>query len=82
MICPDDGREPEALAHAMVIERFASIDAARMRELDALLSIGQRCGYCDARLSEQSFQRHPGVCSNHTCRRRARREALAAQVRS
>lgn len=58
-------------------DRFAAADEERRRQLDQVLA-QERCRYCEVKLSDESLERHPGVCGKPQCQRRARKEAAAA----
>lgn len=55
---------------AVVADRFAARDAARMAEITAAL----RCRYCRAWVHDRVLKTHPGVCGDPECVRRWRRE--------
>ena len=66
----DEGQAISAL-HAQTAARYADRDAKRMQELNETIRTGSRCRYCNRRLSDETLDKHPGICATAACRRRA-----------
>lgn len=65
---------PERAAAAMVDERYAGKDAARMAELNRVCVQGGTCMHCGGTVADSALAEHPGCCA--TCgKKRENREA-------
>jgi hypothetical protein len=67
--------EPEAFIADRVASLYAPLDANRKVWLDRTVKVLGRCRICGARVSDAGMEKHPGLCSDKTCHRAARRVA-------
>ncbi len=63
---------------ARVAARFADEDARTNARLDRLVKVGGRCRYCGATVIDSMLARHPEVCGDKHCLRRARDEGFVS----
>ncbi len=65
---------------ARVAARFADEDARTNARLDRLVKVGGRCRYCGATVIDSMLARHPEVCGDKHCLRRARDEGFVSKL--